>query len=384
MAGYFGRRTMTIGSKTFLLTSGLGALIAVMVVGLPQPAQAQFGIGIPGIGNFYIGPGGCGRRCRDQRRRGKTPRDGGEQSDSGSRPGKPDKVMAGQGAPSAAEQTRVLQRIASSAVVTDVGSTKDLNEVGQQSLANDKNRDYTTKITEIIDAFKKAERKGREEARRESRGESREMTAGDVTAHGIEQSLEKAVKSAKLDTFERFVNEAWTSERIRVMILDRVLNDLPPLFEGNNRGLAPMEALESLITRAAETSYRRIFETSEFLAVNHVSTVFVRSALSDAWRAGERRTQGVDRRHPDARSGGGNVVPMRPRCAAVAATAKATCCAIARSASSTTASPKTSRSSPRRKPKSGRSVKSSTGSWRRAVPSAASGSKTSSARPTAN
>ena len=101
------------------------------------------------------------------------------------------------------------------------------------------------------------------------------MTAGDVTAHGIEQSLERAVKAAKLDTFERFVNEAWTSERIRVMILDRVLNDLPPLFEGNNRGLAPMEALESLITRAANSSYRRIFETSEFLAVNHISTVFV-------------------------------------------------------------------------------------------------------------
>ncbi len=266
---------MNIGSRMFLLTCGFGALIAFMMVGQPQPAQAQFGIGIPGIGNFYIGPGGCGRRCRAGRR-GKTPRgEAGEQSDSGSRPGKPDKVMAGQGAPSSAEQTRVLQKIASSAVVTDVGSTKDLNEVGQQTLANDKNRDYTTKITEIIDAFKKAERKGREEARRESRGESREMTAGDVTAHGIERSLERAVKSAKLDVFERFVNEAWTSERIRVMILDRVLNDLPPLFEGNNRGLAPMEALESLIQRAADLSYRRIFETSEFLAANRGSALFM-------------------------------------------------------------------------------------------------------------
>ncbi len=132
---------MNIGSRMFLLTCGFGALIAFMMVGQPQPAQAQFGIGIPGIGNFYIGPGGCGRRCRAGRR-GKTPRgEAGEQSDSGSRPGKPDKVMAGQGAPSSAEQTRVLQKIASSAVVTDVGSTKDLNEVGQQTLANDKNRD---------------------------------------------------------------------------------------------------------------------------------------------------------------------------------------------------------------------------------------------------
>src|SRR5690242_11763779 len=103
---------MTIGSKTFLLTGGLGALIAFMVVGQPQPAQAQFGIGIPGFGNIYIGPGHCGRRCRNQTRRNKTPRDGADQSDNGSRPGKPDKVMAGAGAPSSAEQTRVLQKIA--------------------------------------------------------------------------------------------------------------------------------------------------------------------------------------------------------------------------------------------------------------------------------
>src|SRR5205807_1008771 len=81
-------------------------------------------------------------------------------------------------------------------------------------------------------------------------------------------SLERAVKNAKLDVFERFVNEAWTSERLRVLILERVLSDLPPLFEGTNRGKAPMEALDSLIQRSADAVYRRIFETSELLAAN--------------------------------------------------------------------------------------------------------------------
>jgi hypothetical protein len=243
------------------------------MVGTPEPARAQFGIS---IGGFPFGIGVGHRGYRGGRRHRGSRGEESSQNEGGGRPGKPDKVVAGQGAPSSSEQTRVLQKIASSAVVTDVGSTKDLNEVGQQRVvANDSNRDYTLKITEIIDAFKREERKGRDEARRESRGESREMTSGDVTAHAIEQSLEKGVKNAKLDTFERFVNEAWTSERLRVLILERVLTDLPPLFEGNNRGNAPMEALDSLIQRASESVYRRIFETSELLAANKSSALFM-------------------------------------------------------------------------------------------------------------
>jgi hypothetical protein len=270
---------MHIGSRLFLLTCGLGALIAAAIVGQPRPAQAQFGIN---IGGFPIGiniHGGHRYRGGRRHRGSRASRDEAPQGEE-TRPGKPDKVVASEGAPSSAQQTKVLQKIASSATVTDVGSTKDLNEVGQQALTNDKQRDYTSKITEIITAFKNAEKKGREESRQEARregrgGDTRTLTAGDVTTHGIEQSLEKAIKKAKLDVFERFVNEAWTSERIRVMILDRVLAELPPLFEGNNRGLAPMEALDGLIQRAAEGSYRRVFETSEFLAANRSSALFI-------------------------------------------------------------------------------------------------------------
>lgn len=265
---------MRIPSKTWLVTCGVAALIATAFVGRPEPARAQFGIS---IGGFPIGINIHGNRGYRGGRRHRGSRGGGEEAtqNDDSRPGKPDKVVAGAGAPTSAEQTKVLQKIASSAIVTDVGSTKDLNEVGQQTVANDRNRDYTIKITDIIEAFKRAERKAREETRREMRGEQRDVGAGDVTAHGIEQSLEKAVKSAKLDVFERFVNEAWTSERLRVLILERVLTDLPPLFEGTNRGKAPMEALDSLIQRSAEAVYRRIFETSELLAANKSSALFM-------------------------------------------------------------------------------------------------------------
>jgi hypothetical protein len=263
------------------MTCGFGALTAVICVGQPEPARAQFGIS---IGGFPIGINLHGYRGRWGYRGGRRhrgARGGGEseetsRADEPPRPGKAEKVVASQGAPTSTEQMRVLQQIASSAVVTDVGSTKDLNEVGQQSVAQkDRNRDYTLRITEIIDAFKREEKKGREEARREARGETRELTSGDVTAHAIEQSLDRAVKNAKLDTFERFVNEAWTSERLRVAILERVQAELSPLFEGNNRGKAPMEALDSLIQRAGEQVYRRIFETSELLAANRSSSQFM-------------------------------------------------------------------------------------------------------------
>ena len=239
---------------------GVCAFAAFAYVMDPVPAQAQFGIN---IGGFPLGIhiGGY-RGGRYYGRRHRAPR-GEANGDDDVRPGKPDKVAVSQGAPSSAEQTRVLQRIASNVAVADVGSTKDLSEVGQQSVSNDRNRDYTAKITKMIERFKDAQKS------------ARDTTPGDVTAHAIEQSLERAVKNAKLELFERFLNESWTSERLRTMILERVDADLTSLFEGNNRGNAPMDALDSLIQKASESVFRRIFETSELLAANRSSALFM-------------------------------------------------------------------------------------------------------------
>src|ERR1041385_9462850 len=124
---------MQIRTKGWWGTCGAAVLVAIALVGQPEPARAQFGINIGGfpIGinlHGYRGYRG-GRRHRGARSQGED----GSQSER-ARPGKPDKVVASEGAPSSTDQMRVLQTIASSAVVTDVGSTKDLNEVGLQSV----------------------------------------------------------------------------------------------------------------------------------------------------------------------------------------------------------------------------------------------------------
>src|ERR1043165_2822401 len=263
--------------KGILLGCAAIAVVAMTLAVDPHPAQAQFGINVGGLPfRFHIGPGFGYRHGRRYRRGKSSDEDSSKSTEERTKPDKPEKVVASKGAPSSKEQTQALQKVVVTAAVRDVGSTKDLNEVGQQrTKAEDSNRDYTVKITDIIEKFKEAERKGRDEARKERGGDSLEMTAGDVTAYAIEQSLDRAFKSANLDQFERFVNEAWTSERLRVLILGRVLTELPAIFDGTNRGKASMEALNTLIQRAAETTYRRIFETSELLAANKSSALFM-------------------------------------------------------------------------------------------------------------
>ena len=115
----------------------------------------------------------------------------------------------------------------SSGLLGVVGSTQDLAKVGQTS-SKDDDRDWTGRIQRIVDRFKREQDK-------------RITTPGDVTEHAIEQSLDAAFKKAKLDTFESFLGENWSAERLRVRILDRVAADLPHLFDGNNRGNAPMQ-----------------------------------------------------------------------------------------------------------------------------------------------
>lgn len=244
--------------KRLLLLYGGALFVLAVCMGTPQPAQAQFGIGIPGF-NIYIGPGG-GRRHR----RGGGRRGGGEESSSsdGGKPPK-DSVAVSKNAPSSTEQAEVLRyKVASTAVSANVGSTKDLFEVGQTT-SNEADRDYIRKIEAILDKFDKAQQKAGDD------------TAGDVTLNAIEASLEKAFKSAQLDVYGRFAGESWTSERVRKMILDLVDIELPRLFRGNNRGNAPMSSLDGLIQKAAESVYWRIFETSELLAANRSSALFM-------------------------------------------------------------------------------------------------------------
>lgn len=257
------------------------AALAIAAFAIPEPAQAgrlgSFGAGVIGgvVAGAIIGGMARGGRVRRERasrsrhvdapRRGrkhevvteehspKEPRKGGDN----------EVVLASLGAPKSEEQTAVFKSINASGVVSTVGQTKDLGEVGV-TVVNDDDRDYTKKIKELIAKVKDAQRR------------EKDTTAGDITEHAIEQSLEKAFKTAKLQTFESFLGENWSAERLRVMILSRVLIEIDRLIVGgNNRGNAPMEEVDALIQKSAVAIYRRIFETSELLAANRGSALFV-------------------------------------------------------------------------------------------------------------
>jgi hypothetical protein len=257
---------MRTHSHWWKTTCCAAAVLALGGLVRPEPAQAQFGgigINLGGIRLNFNGLGGGGSRHSRASRRdnGDDSSSGNSSSNSSSNNSRNDRVLASIGAPPSSVQTAVLKSVVSSGLLGVVGSTQDLTKVGQ-TFSKDDDRDWTGRIQRIVDRFKREQDK-------------RITTPGDVTEHAIEQSLDAAFKRAKLDTFESFLGENWSAERLRVRILDRVAADLPHLFDGNNRGNAPMQDLDSLIQRAAESIYRRIFEVSELLAANRSSTLFV-------------------------------------------------------------------------------------------------------------
>jgi hypothetical protein len=258
--------------------SGL-AVLTIGAVSAPQPAQAQFGPGnIPGIiggilgGGRYYGPGpgyyrggggggGCRRNCGN--------RNGGDDdssSDTSSRSdnsNRPDVLTP----PSSKVENNLLHVVARLNVdtlggtLTDSGTNKAVSPLGK-AIIKDSERDWTEAVQKIIKKVTDNQDK-------------RVTTPGDVTEHAIEQSLDRAIKDAKLDTFASFLGENWTPERLRSMVLDLVSTDVESLFKGNSRGYAQMQEVNDLIVHAAQATYRRIFELSELMAANRSAALFV-------------------------------------------------------------------------------------------------------------
>jgi len=244
------------------------ALLAIGSFVSPEPAHAQFGgiiNGLMGGGLRFGHSGGGGGGGGHRRDRDKSSSSDDSSSDSAKK-SRDDRVLATLGAPSSKIQTSVLMSVYASDLLGAVGSTQDMEKVGATS-SKDKDRDWTGKIEDIAKRFKAEQDKGD--------NKRAVAAAGDVTEHAIEQSLDAAFKNAKLDTFESFIGENWSAERLRKGVLDRVEADLPGLFVGNNRGNVSMQQLDGLIQRAAESTYRRIFEISELLAANRSSALFV-------------------------------------------------------------------------------------------------------------
>ena len=252
---------------SFMATFSGIALLAMGVLSLPEPAVAQFGLFIPHIGGMPFGGGGGyyrgGGGCRNCGRRS-----GGHDSsndDSNSHQDRTDRP-ASLAPPSSKDQSKVLHTVAALnpdelGVAPADGANKSVSPLGKAA-SKEIERDWTESVQNIIKRFAAHEDK-------------RVTTTGDVTEHAIGQSLDGAIRDAKLETFASFLGENWTTERLRAMVLALVSNDLDSLFNGNSRGYAPMSALDDLIKRAAQATYRRIFELSELMAANRGSTLFV-------------------------------------------------------------------------------------------------------------
>ncbi|MFO1148277.1 MAG: hypothetical protein U1E62_07865 [Alsobacter sp.] len=165
-------------------------------------------------------------------------------------------------APSTQVQVAVLKGVIASASLGAVGSTDDLNVVGETA-SGERDRDYTAKIQDLIDRFK------RQQSAQKSYKE------GDITEHAIQQSVTAVYKTANLQRFETFLGENWSAERLRGMIVDRAATDVGGLFDGTNKGLVSMADLDSIIQKAGRSVYLRLFETSELLAANRSSALFI-------------------------------------------------------------------------------------------------------------
>jgi len=214
---------------------------------------------------FHGGGGGYGHRPAPAR-----PYSGGAAS-SHSRPtgnGAPpspeesSRALASLAPPTTQEEQVILKSVTPGQSLGAVGATDDLDQIGKDYNA-DAYRDYTSRVDEVISRIQEAQ------------SAQHSTKEGDVTEHAILEALNTSIHDAKLFRFETFLGENWSPERLRVMILDQVLNELGGLFDGTNRGAVTMNDLNSIISKSALNVYSRLFETSELLAANRSSTLFL-------------------------------------------------------------------------------------------------------------
>ena len=177
-------------------------------------------------------------------------------------PSDSNRALAALAPPSSQEQVAILKSVNPSQSLGAVGSSDDATQVGQARDV-EADRDYTSKVEEIIQSIKNA------------RSQERFNKEGDVTEHAMLESLDSAIKAANLQRFETFLGENWSGERLRVMILERVHNQLGELLNGTTKGDVSMHDLDLAIAKAAKNVYARLFETSELLAANRGSTLFL-------------------------------------------------------------------------------------------------------------
>jgi hypothetical protein len=249
----------TKASYRIAVVGGLFGLIAL----LPEPAHAQFGLPLPfpGGGRIIIGPPGQYQYGAPGRRR-----HGGEENTT-EQPAKDNapKINLSRGTTDV-----VFKSIVVSKGLGAVGVEETIDTSKQHDLVRESQRDYVGAIENLLAMIDRA-------AKQNNRQGASLLSQGDVTQHAIDRSVARAYEVAGLTTFEQFVGEQWTNERLRVAILNRATAEVPELLAGNNFSKVDMNQIDDIIARAGRSIYRRTLETSELIALNQGTARYSRA-----------------------------------------------------------------------------------------------------------
>jgi len=245
------------------------AVISGLQIASPPPALADgFGGFVGGFVGGVIG-GAFGGAMRPQRGYygGQTRHNVG--SGSGSSPptqGESSDALASLAPPTNSDQTTVLKSVVPLAALGAVGATDDLQRMNKWDTESD--RDYTQIVQDLTKAL------ATKPDDKTQNGRNTTFTS-DITQHSVMEALDNAIRSTQLIKFETFRDESWSPERLRVMILERVQIELGDALDQSKHVSMTMHDVDVAFARAAKSVQARLFETSELLAANRDSTLFL-------------------------------------------------------------------------------------------------------------
>ena len=176
-------------------------------------------------------------------------------------------ALAALAPPTTNEQTAVLKSIVPIRALGTVGASDDLTGLNKED--QEKNRDYTGEVEQLLKDLAP-----KQDSDRKASGAKPTMP-NDVTEHAVLEALDNAIRTTNLLKFETFRDENWSPERLRVMIVERLRIELGDLLDGGKHEATTMHDLETGIAKAARNVQARLFETSELLAADRGSTLFL-------------------------------------------------------------------------------------------------------------
>jgi len=259
--------------KRFGVSFTAGLALATAMVVEPPPAWAgdPFGSFMGGFFGAAMGGGFGGPRYyygpSHQHRYYSAPRAAARSKPTPPTPEEATSALASLAPPTSSEQSAILKSIVPIKALGSVGASDDLAQLNKADQEAD--RDYTGKVEQLLKDLtpKVADDK-------KASGAKASMP-NDVTEHAVLEALDNAIRATNLLKFETFRDENWSPERLRVMIVDRLRIELGDLLDGSKHDATTMHDLETAIGKAARNVQARLFETSELLAANRGSTLFL-------------------------------------------------------------------------------------------------------------